>query len=127
MFEFIDDPSDPPQAKTQQTPGQVRFDDRGNAIYAWRYRQLEMDGKQGEKLRERALLNPTLSLVDDRGASGTASIANPKGLRLGYNPYQSGQLAGQKPVAKKCDIRELSKWIEMKRRMDTQHNGSTKK
>ena len=44
--------------------------------------------------------------------------SNPKGLRNGYNPYESGVLAkkGQsKSPGKKRDLRELSKWMEAKR------------
>ena len=84
----------------------------------------EQDGKQAERLRERALLNPMLKLIDDNPAAMPTSMSNDKGLKLGYNPYQSGLLAGPKPVAKRPDMRELSKWIEMKRRMGAQQPAS---
>jgi hypothetical protein len=61
-----------------------------------------------------------LKLVDDVPAATAAESWNNKGLQTGYNPYQSGLLTGKKPAVKKTDIRELSKWIEMKRRMDGQ-------
>jgi hypothetical protein len=61
-----------------------------------------------------------LKLVDDLPVVTATESWNDKGLQTGYNPYQSGLLAGKKPVAKKTDMRELSKWIEMKRRMDGQ-------
>lgn len=120
MLELLDDTSDAPQTTRSKAPGRVRFDARGNAIYEWNDVQLELDGEQGEQLRERALLNPTLSLVDDTPAPQVSAVRNDKGLRVGYNPYQSGQLAGKKPLAKKPDMRELSKWIETKRRLEAQ-------
>jgi hypothetical protein len=48
-------------------------------------------------------------------------------LQAGYNPYQSGLLAGKKPVAKNTNIRELSKWIETKRRLGGQQLVATTK
>ena len=47
---------------------------------------------------------------------------NAKGTRLGYNPYESGLLK-RKPAAPKRDLRELSKWIEMKKRVDSTGGG----
>ena len=41
--------------------------------------------------------------------------SNPKGLRVGYNPYESGVLAKKGPPRKR-DLRELSKWMEAKRK-----------
>lgn len=70
-----------------------------------------------EKLRERALLHPGLSLVEDTPAPDQPVARNDKGARLGYNPYESGQLTNKPRTAKRPDMRELSKWIEMKRRM----------
>lgn len=127
MFEFFDDESDSATPNRQTAPGQVRFDARGNAIYAWKDAQLELDDQRAAKLRERALLNPNLALVDDTPAPDQAVVHNDKGLRVGYNPYESGQLAGKPPIAKKRDMRELSKWIEMKRRLDAQNPPASSK
>jgi hypothetical protein len=119
MFSFFDDDSN---SSDQQSaaPGQVQFDARGNATYAWRDDRLTENGAHAERLREKALRNAQLALVDDRPAVVATEMWNDRGLQVGYNPYESGLLAGKKPVAKKTDIRELSKWIEMKRRMDVQ-------
>lgn len=118
MFKFFDDQAEPQAIGAEHTgAGKVRFDDRGNAIYDWNNAQLELDGRKAERLRERALLNPALALVDDSPETDSTAIRNDKGLRLGYNPYQSGQLAGKPAPKKKRDIRELSKWIEMQRRL----------
>lgn len=122
MFEFInDEPETNTTRAEKKAPGKVRFDDRGNAIYQWNDLQLATDDKQGEQLRERALLNSTLSLVDDSPAPDAPVARNDKGLHVGYNPYESGQLGGKKSVTKKKhDIRELSKWIELQRRLGMQ-------
>lgn len=116
MFEFFDDQDEHLQRNASSAPGKVRFDDRGNAIYAWNDRQLEQDNERAEKMREQALENPTLALIDDSPDLDSTSIRNAKGLRLGYNPYQSGQL-GAKSATKKHNLRELSKWIEQQRRL----------
>ena len=125
MFEFFDHDQDTTTATSRSnTPGQVRFDERGNAVYAWHDAQLEEDSRRAEKMRERALLHPGLSLVAESPTNGQASLRNDQGARLGYNPYESGQLPGKK-VTRKRDMRELSKWIEMKRRMAAQSTGTT--
>jgi hypothetical protein len=99
-------------------PGEIAFDDRGNAVYAWSDDRLVEDGEDGERARERALAHPGLSLVDDEPPTNAPIRSNPKGLRQGYNPYESGVLA-KKQVNKKRDLRELSKWMEMKRKVDS--------
>ena len=119
MFSFLDDESTTTQ--TQPTaPGQVQFDARGNAVYTFHDDRLSQDGPHADHLRQKALRHAELALVDDMPAAPITDTWNDKGLKAGYNPYQSGLLAGEKPVAKKTDLRELSKWIEMKRRMDGQ-------
>ena len=45
----------------------------------------------------------------------TRSRSNPKGLKTGYNPYNSGAL-GKQSWKKNKDLRELSKWIELKKK-----------
>lgn len=111
----------PPSARQQ--PGQVRFDDRGNAIYEWTDARLKQDDERAEKLRNKALSYEGLSLVDDHGVTTAPVANNQKGLRVGYNPYESGLLAG-KPAARHRNMRELSKWIEMKRLLEQQKNKS---
>jgi hypothetical protein len=88
-------------ASEQHKPGYVAFDDRGNA----------------ERARPRALGHPGLSLMEDEPAPNAPIRNNPKGLRAGYNPYESGLLA-KKEVRKKRDLRELSKWIETKKKLE---------
>lgn len=106
-----------PRARpSQQKPGQIAFDDRGNAVYAWNDDRLIEDSEDGERARRQALDHPGLSLVDEEPRPGAPIRNNVKGLRVGYNPYDSGVL-GKKKRKTKRDLRELSKWIETKRKL----------
>jgi hypothetical protein len=98
----------------EQRPGHIAFDDRGNAVYEWNA-QLDVEGEDGERARQQALEHPGLSLVDDEPANAPIRN-NVKGARLGYNPYESGLLT-KREARKKRDLRELSKWLETKRRL----------
>jgi hypothetical protein len=100
----------------QQKPGKVAFDERGNAVYEWNDESLTEDGEHGERARNKALQYHGLSLADDEPPKDAPIQQNPKGLRVGYNPYESGLLA-KKERKKKKDLRELSKWVDMKRRL----------
>jgi hypothetical protein len=105
----VDKPAQPGQ------PGQIAFDDRGNAIYEWQDESLKQEGEAGERARNQALAHPGLAIVDDEAPVNAPIRSNPKGLRVGYNPYESGVLAKKGPP-KKRDLRELSKWMEAKRK-----------
>jgi hypothetical protein len=107
----------PRTVEPRERPGQIAFDDRGNAIYSWKDDRLSEDGEAGERARQRALHHPGLSMVDEEPQKNAPIRNNAKGLRLGYNPYESGLLQ-KKTVAKRRDLRELSKWVEMKRKME---------
>lgn len=70
---------------------------------------------QREHSRNRALRIDHLGLIDDEPPPDLKIIAvNDKGLRVGYNPYDSGRLA-KKEWKKPRDLRALSKWIESQR------------
>jgi hypothetical protein len=97
-------------------PGRISFDELGNAVYAWNDQQLEQDGEDGERARRRALAHPGLTVVDEDPNPNAPIRNNPKGLRIGYNPYESGLLA-KKDWKRKRDLRELSKWIETKKKV----------
>jgi hypothetical protein len=115
-----------PRTVEPQQPGRIAFDERGNAIYAWNEDQLSLEGEEGERARRKALDNPGLAMVEDEPVANAPIKDNSKGLKLGYNPYESGLLTQktqktQEPK-KKTDLRELSKWIEMKKRVDNDRN-----
>lgn len=103
-----------PRAQKKDQPGQIAFDDRGNAVYEWQDGKLNEDGEAGERARNKALAHPGLAIVDDEGPANAPIRSNPKGLRNGYNPYESG-LLNRKGPARKRDLRELSKWMEAKK------------
>jgi hypothetical protein len=103
-----------PRVQDPKQPGQIAFDDRGNAIYEWQNDALTEDGEAGDRKRNKALAHPGLAIVEDEGPANAPIRSNPKGLRNGYNPYESGLLARKGP-AKKRDLRELSKWMEAKK------------
>jgi hypothetical protein len=103
------------KAATQNKPGHITFDERGNAVYEWND-ALAQDSEEGERARNKALQYHGLTLVEDDPSPNAPIQVNEKGVRLGYNPYESGLLP-KKPRAKKRDLRELSKWVDMKRRL----------
>ena len=64
----------------------------------------------------RALVDPTLKVEDDDLSGNNPVKSNPKGLTKGYNPYNSGAL-GKAEWKKKKNLHELSKWIELRKKM----------
>lgn len=111
-----------PRVVEPQQPGRIAFDDRGNAVYQWSEDRLVEDSEAGERARRKALDHPGLSFVEEEQPTNTPIQNNPKGRRVGYNPYESGLLA-RKSTAPKRDLRELSKWIEMKKRVGNNNRG----
>jgi hypothetical protein len=111
-----------PRTVEPRQPGRIKFDDRGNAIYAWNEDQLSLEGEEGERARRKALDYPGLAMVEDEPVADAPIKHNALGLTLGYNPYESGLLP-QKETKKKTDLRELSKWLEMKKRIDGNRKG----
>ena len=97
--------------------GKVAFDERGNAIYQWGDDRLTSDSDTGERLRDKALDHAGLSIADDDEPVNAPIRANPKGVRIGYNPYESGLLT-PKQTKRKRDLHELSKWIDAKRKLN---------
>ncbi len=81
-----------PRVVEQKQPGRIAFDERGNAVYEWSDDRLSEDGEAGERARRKALDHPTLSFVEEEQRNNAPIQNNAKGLRLGYNPYESGLL-----------------------------------
>jgi hypothetical protein len=97
-------------------PGDIGFDDLGNAQYRWKDERMLEESDEGEKRRQRALAIANLTIVDDEPPPDLKTIAtNAKGARVGYNPYDSGRLTKDK-TQKPRDLRALSKWIEAQKR-----------
>jgi len=99
-------------------PGQISFDDRGNAVFEWSNDRLTEESDEAREARERALTYHGLSVVEDEDPKTAPIRNNTKGLRVGYNPYESGLLPNRDAPKKKRDLRELSKWLEMKKRVN---------
>jgi hypothetical protein len=105
------------QAAKGETPGRIAFDDRGNAHFQWDDDSLAQDGADGERMRDKAMAHPGLAIVDEDPLPNTPIRNNPKGLRLGYNPYESGLLVNKERKPRR-NLHELSRWIDMKRKLD---------
>jgi hypothetical protein len=110
-------PSGPPApTPPEPEPGRLGVDDRGNKTWEWANDQeLLADDILGATSRLRALVDPSLQIRDDEDDPLNPAQSNPKGLKTGYNPYNSGALAKQNWKRTK-NLRELSKWIELRRK-----------
>jgi hypothetical protein len=98
-------------------PGHLGVDDRGNVTWEWTdERDLQADDTLGAAERVRALVDPSLQVKDDDDDPASPAQSNPKGLKSGYNPYNSGAL-GKQSWKKKRSLKELSKWIELRKKM----------
>lgn len=113
-----------PRGKAPQSPtsggaaGRLGTDDRGNVTWEWKDEgDLLADDTLGGAERIRALVDPSLDVKDDDDDPLNPMRSNPKGLKSGYNPYNSGAL-GKQSWKKKKNLKELSKWIELRKKMD---------
>ncbi|MGC3980800.1 MAG: hypothetical protein QM808_06025 [Steroidobacteraceae bacterium] len=100
---------DSDEDSTSQASGRIRFDARGNATYEWSDTLLSA---QGELSLEDATIELSLAVTEAKQAASNPSPA------VGYNPYESGSIAQVQHSNKKPSLRELSKWIELKRRLN---------
>jgi hypothetical protein len=126
---MADNPVKPPPGKTpaaqdnpDNEPGRLEYDDRGNVTWQWSGGgDLLADDTLGAAERVRALVDPKLDVAED--AEPLNSIQNNgKGLKAGYNPYNSGAL-GKQTWKKKKNLRELSKWIELRKKVGSKPEG----
>jgi hypothetical protein len=98
-------------------PGRLERDDRGNVTWQWSDdRNLNADDTLGAAERLRALVDPGLDVQEEQENPLSPAQSNTKGLKTGYNPYNSGAL-GKQAWKKKKDLRRLSEWIELKKKM----------
>jgi len=107
----------PERPAAQPEPGHLGVDDRGNVNWEWTDdHDLLADDSLGAAERMRVLVDPKLEVKDDEIDPMSPAQSNPKGLKAGYNPDNSGAL-GKQRWKKKRNLRELSKWIELRKRM----------
>lgn len=110
-------PTSFPEEKDDSAPGKLGTDDRGNVTWEWKNEgDLLTDEPIGAAERVRALLDPGMDIAEEMDAPDNPLSVNPKRLKTGYNPYNSGAL-GKQSWKKKKDLHELSKWIELRKRM----------
>ena len=87
----------------------IAFDDQGNAV--WQFAPHEDSDPELS-----ARVHPALAIVEDDLHESPTIRTNVNGLRTGYNPYDSGEL-GRKVARKPRDLRELSRWIELRKKL----------
>ncbi len=110
-------PGGKPPATKGGDAGHLGLDDRGNVTWEWQDEgELLADDSFGGIERLRALVDPALQVKDDDDDPLNPIRSNPKGLKSGYNPYNSGAL-GKQSFKKKKNLKELSKWIELRKRL----------
>jgi hypothetical protein len=85
--------------------GRVTRDDRGLAVWEW----LPDDRPTVARARE-----PGLTIVEDAPAPAADKLRKELG-GPGYNPYGTARL-DQNPRPVKRDLRELSRWIELRKK-----------
>src|SRR5678816_4500846 len=66
------------RAQKPDKPGQIAFDDRGNAVYEWKEDYLTEDGAAGERARDKALAHPGLAIVEDEAPANSPIRNNTK-------------------------------------------------
>jgi len=107
----------PAMPSKDNDPGRLGVDDRGNVTWEWTGDEdLLADDTLGNAERVRALVDPALKVQDEPDDPLNPAQSNPKGLKGGYNPYNSGAL-GKQSYKKKKNLKELSKWIELRKKM----------
>jgi hypothetical protein len=98
-------------------PGHLGVDDRGNVTWDWNGDgDLLADDTLGAAERVQALVDPALVVTEEEEDPDNPLNRNPKGLKSGYNPYNSGAL-GKQSWKKKKNLKELSQWIELRKKI----------
>lgn len=101
-------------------PGHLGVDDRGNVTWEWsKDETLLADTSLGALERVRALVPAGLQVRDEDDDPRNPMRGNPKGLKRGYNPYNSGVLNKQR-WKKNKDLKQLSRWIDLRKKVSRQ-------
>jgi len=99
-----------------KTTGQVKFDDRGNAVWEWAVATGAFSfGREVTEDRLQKLDPSALSLAEDAPTPLDTVRANPLGTKKGYDPYDSGKLGKPASPPRKKDLRRLSEWLKLKK------------
>ena len=122
-------PAGPPPAaesSKDEVPGQLGNDDRGNVTWEWAdsNEDLLADDDVGKIERLRALTDAKLEVADEPESPNNPMQSNARGLKSGYNPYNSGAL-GKSRWKKKKNLKELSKWIELRKKIAKKKTGES--
>jgi len=105
------------EAGAEQEPGRLELDDRGFVTWQWSADEaLQADDDLGTAQRLQALRIPGLDLVEDDAPN--RERVNTTGILKGYDPYDSGTLNKQM-WKKKKDLQELSRWVELRRKLES--------
>ena len=92
--------------------GRIQFDELGNAVW------VPASGNSSDDVMRRLLDDPNLAFSNDYSQGTVKRIEpNAKGVKQGYNPYDSGMLV-KKEWKKKKDLRRLSTWIKKNKPRD---------
>ncbi len=110
-------PGRPKASRSPDDPsGRVRFDDRGNAVWEWAI-STGAFGRDVSTDQLRRLEHPALAILDETPPPGPGARPNPRGVTRGYDPYDSGHLGKTRAPKPKKDLRKLSEWISLRRRV----------
>jgi hypothetical protein len=113
-------PTTPKKDVDGGSAGQLGKDDRGNVTWEWRDEpELQADDSVGTAARLRALVDPRLDIVEEDDDPRNPLTVNSKRIKTGYNPYNSGAL-GKQTWKKKRDLKELSQWIDLRKKVSNE-------
>ena len=110
----------PDRGKTPRSPdepsGRVNFDERGNAVWEWAI-STGAFGRDVSTDQLRRLEHPGLAILDEGPPAAPGARPNPRGAVRGYDPYDSGHLDKRRAPKPKKDLRKLSEWLVLRRRV----------